>query len=457
MNYKLLPASIVHSQADAAVARNFRDQSKASGLGDTNTKMAKIIVVGAGASGLMAAGQAASRGAEVFLLEKKKRPGNKIAISGKGRCNLTNTMDIDGFLEHFNRSGRFLRQPFSHFFSPQLMQFFEELGVPLISERGGRVFPASGSASDVVEAMLDWLKRCGVTLNTSIAVDRILRQNGFVTGVCCRETTFTADSVVLATGGASYPATGSTGDGYTLAQSCGHTLTPLRPALVPLLVDDPVVHTLAGLDLKNAGVRIYVNDKRKISSFGEVSFTRFGIGGPIILTHSLFIVDNIRAGKKITLSLDLKPALDDRKLDNRLLRDFEKRCHENIDSVLRGLLPREMVAASLHFCSIDGHKSAGQILSQERIRLRTWLKDFRFSISGYRPLSEAIVTAGGIKVQEIDPNTMESRKTKGLYLTGELLDIHGDTGGYNLQAAFSTGWLAGRSAASAAQSASSPT
>jgi hypothetical protein len=217
-----------------------------------------------------------------------------------------------------------------------------------------------------------------------------------------------------------------------------------------------MIHTLAGLDLKNAAMRIYVNGKRKIATFGEVGFTRFGIGGPIVLTHSLFIVDSLRAGKSVTISLDLKPALDEHKLDNRLQRDFQTRCHETVASVLRGLMPREMVPVSLHFCAIDGLKNAGQISSDERIRLRTWLKDFRFNISGYRPLRDALVTAGGVNVKEIDPNTMESKITKGLYLTGELLDIHADTGGYNLQAAFSTGWLAGRSAALAVSSSSRP-
>lgn len=408
--------------------------------------MKKIIVIGGGASGMMAAGQAALMGGNVLLLEKMKHPGNKIAISGKGRCNLTNNSEVHEFISHFNRSGRFLHQPFSHFFAPQLMDFFRQRGVDLLVERGKRVFPRSGKSSDVVDALITWLHDCGVEIRYSTAATGLEINNNTLVGVNCGDEHLPCDAVILATGGASYPGTGSTGDGFAFATHAGHSLTPLRPALVPLVVSNPSLRSLAGLDLKNIGIRIYIDGKRKKNDFGEMGFTRFGIGGPVILTHSLFIVDSLRAKKKVDISLDLKPALEDAKLDNRLLRDFEKRRTEHIRSVLRGLLPYKLVEIALLFCAIDGQKTAREITAEERARLRKWLKDFRISITGHQPLSEAIITAGGINVKEINPNTMESRIITGLYVAGELLDIHGETGGYNLQAAFSTGWLAGRSA-----------
>ncbi len=408
-----------------------------------SSKPKKVIVIGAGASGMFAAGKAAEQGAEVLLLEKTKKPGNKLLISGKGRCNITNNSEVSEFIQHFNREGRFLHQPFSQFFAPQLMAFFKSLGIELITERGGRVFPASGKASDIVDALLGWTQSNDVVLRSSSPVTGILTKAGRTIGVRCNRRSIQGDAVILATGGATYPATGSTGDGYTMAEDLGHSIKPLRPALVPLVVNDPLVRGLAGLDLRNTGFRVYVDGKKKKADFGEVSFTTKGIGGPVTLTHSLFIVDNLRAGKNVSISLDLKPALDEHKLDNRLQRDFAKRHNESISSVLRGLLPQQLIAPALHFCSLNGQKSAGQISTAERKRIRQWLKNFRLPISGHRPLSEAIITAGGINVKEIDPNTMESKITVGLYIVGELLDFHGDTGGYNLQAAFSTGWLAG--------------
>lgn len=409
--------------------------------------MKRVVVVGAGASGIMAAGQAAQAGAEVLLLEKMKQPGRKIMISGKGRCNITNDAGLQDFLSHFNKDGRFLHQAFSRFFAPQLMDFLQSEGLPLVTERGGRVFPRSGRSQDVLNTLTSWLKKTGAELHCSRTVTEVRMHEGRVTGVICDGEVLHCDAVILATGGSSYPATGSTGDGYDFARKAGHSLAPIRPALIPLEIREAALRQLAGLDLRNTGVRIYVDGKRKKTDFGEVSFTRFGIGGPVILTHSGFIVDCLRAGSKVAISLDLKPALDDSKLDARLQRDFQSRNREELQSVLRGLLPQQMIAVCLQQLALDGVKAAGEISGKERSRLRTWLKDFRFDISGHRPLREAIVTAGGVKVREVNPHTMESLKVHGLYFTGELLDVDGDTGGYNLQAAFSTGWLAGRSAA----------
>lgn len=409
--------------------------------------MKKIVVVGGGASGLLAAGQAALAGAEVLLLEKMKKPANKILISGKGRCNITNASDVPTHLSHFNRSGRFLHQAFACFFVSQLLEFFTENGLEVVTERGNRVFPASGRSQDVVQTLLRWLNRTGATITCTQAVTALGIENDRATGVFCGSQFIAADAVVLATGGASYPATGSTGDGYRIAEKAGHNIVPLRPALVPLVVKNHL-QSLAGLDLRNIGVRVFVNGKRKKSDFGEVSFTRSGIGGPVILPLSKFIIEQLDKNKQVSILLDLKPALDEKKLDARLQRDFSSRHKEELESVLRGLLPKQLISLCLAQTGLCGGEAVGTISARDRALLRNWLKNTSFEVDGYRPVAEAIVTAGGVRVTEVNPNTMESLKVKGLYLTGELLDIDADTGGYNLQAAFSTGWLAGRSAAS---------
>lgn len=410
-------------------------------------KKRKVIVIGGGAAGLMAAGQAATTGAEVLILEKMKRPGRKICITGKGRCNLTNIAEMKEFINHFGSTGPFLRQAFSRFFAPELMAFLEQQGLELVSERGGRVFPASGKAPDVVKALQKWLQKCGVRIKTEARVELLLTANGGISGVLCNDEALGCDAVIIATGGASYAATGSSGDGYRLAAAVGHTIVPIRPALVPLETAGDLAAKMDGLDLRNVNVRLIINGKRSQQGFGEMSFTKFGVTGPVILTLSGEVVDALRRGDSITLSIDLKPALDEQKLDARLIRDFTTRSKEPIPSVLRGLLPREMIPVCLQLTDIPEDRLASQVTAKERKRLKAWLKDFRLEISGHRPFTEAIITAGGVNLKEVDPRTMESRKAKGLYLAGEVLDIQGDTGGYNLQAAFSTGWLAGRSAA----------
>jgi predicted Rossmann fold flavoprotein len=407
----------------------------------------KVIVIGGGAAGLMAAGQAASSGADVLLLEKMKRPGRKICITGKGRCNLTNIAEMKEFIDHFGKNGRFLRQAFSRFFAPELMAFLEQQGLELVSERGGRVFPASGKAPDVVKIFQQWLQKCGVQIKTEARVELLLTTNGRVSGVLCDNEALGCDGVILATGGVSYAATGSTGDGYRLAAAVGHSVIPVRPALVPLEIAGDLTAPLDGLELRNINVRLICNGKRTRQAFGEMSFTKFGVTGPVILTLSGEVVDGLRREDSITLSLDLKPALDEQKLDARLLRDLESRGKEPMGSILRGLLPREMIPVCLKLTEIPADRLGGQVTASERKRLKTWLKDFRLEVSGHRPFTEAIVTAGGVDLKEVDPRTMESLKAPGLYLAGEVLDLQGDTGGYNLQAAFSTGWLAGRSAA----------
>ncbi len=406
-----------------------------------------LYVVGGGAAGLMAAGQAASRGASVVVLEKMRRPGRKLAITGKGRCNLTNIAPLPEFLSHFGKNGAFLRQAFNQFFTPELLDFFGQLGVKTVQERGGRVFPASGKAPEVVAALEHWVKKCGVRTLCDTSVEQLLVRDGQVTGVRIAGRDLSCNALILATGGASYPLTGSTGDGYRLAEEVGHHIIPIRPALVPMITEGLPTVQLAGLELKNILVRLFVNDKKQAEAFGELAFTDFGLSGPVMLTLSGRMVDALHAGQAVRLLIDLKPALDEQKLDARLIRDLSQRYGETMDSVLRGLVPRELVAVALNASGMEGGQLAGTVRSPERKRLRHWLKNFPVSVIDHRPLAEAIVTAGGIDTREVDPRTMESRLIRGLYFAGELLDIQADTGGYNLQAAFSTGWMAGRAAA----------
>ena len=408
----------------------------------------KVIVVGAGAAGLMAAGQAAEMGTETLLLEKMNHPGRKLRIAGKGRCNLTNVAPVSEFIAHFGPNGRFLRQTFAQFFNSDLVAFFEELGIRTVTERGGRVFPASGQAQDVVDALVWWVGERGVTLRTRSPVERLLVEGGWVTGVqASRGRIHRASAVIVATGGASYPATGSTGDGYRLAESVGHTIVPIRPALVPLETAGDVAPRLQGLSLRNVTVRVWVNREKQAEAFGEMLFTHFGVSGPIILSLSRQVVDALRLGQRVILSIDLKPALDHPKLDARLLRDLDAHGKRHFRTLLKGLLPSKLIPVCIDLVNIPPHKAAHQITSEERQRLRTWLKDFRLEVMGHRPFTEAIITAGGVDVREVDPRTLASRLVEGLYFAGEVLDVDADTGGYNLQAAFSTGWVAGRSAA----------
>ncbi len=407
----------------------------------------RVIVVGGGPAGLMAAGQAAEAGADTLLLEKMKRTGLKLCITGKGRCNITNIAEVPDFISHFGKTGPFLRQAFARFFNTDLIEFFTKLGLTLVTERGGRVFPASGKAPDVHSVLLRWNKKSGVRIRHSAPVEKLLTHNERITGVVSQSQVIPCDAVVLSTGGVSYPATGSTGDGYSLSEFAGHTIVPVRQALVPLETSGDEAIKMAGLNLRNVKTRMLIDGKKKREQFGEVVFTEFGMTGPSILTLSGEAVDSLRNGHKVSFSIDLKPALDEKKLDARLQREIVSQGIKHIDSLLRGLIPRKMVPVCLNFIDIPADRKACNITAKERKRLRTWLKNFRLEIIGYRSFAEAIITAGGIDTREIDPRTMESKKTKGLFISGELLDIQAETGGYNLQAAFSTGWLSGRSAA----------
>jgi predicted Rossmann fold flavoprotein len=409
----------------------------------------------------MAAGQSALAGSETLLLEKMSRPGRKLRITGKGRCNLTNTAPVSEFLTHYGQSGRFLRQAYSRFFAPDLVAFFEHLRVPTVTERGGRVFTASDQAQDVVDALVRWVTQCGVTVRTRSPVQQVIVDEGQVVGVRVSpsparlpsgsaDSALHADAVLIATGGASYPATGSTGDGYQMARSLGHRIVPIRPGLVPLKTEGNVASRLQGLSLRNVSVRLLVDDRRQVQAFGEMLFTRDGVSGPVILTISRPAVDALRSGCEVALSIDLKPALDDRKLDARLLRDLDAYGKRQVATLLKGLLPRKLIPVCTELTGVPPHKLASQVTAEERGRLRVWLKDFPLRVTGHHSFDQAIVTAGGVDTREIDPRTMASRLVRGLYFAGEVIDVDGDTGGYNLQAAFSTGWIAGRAAARAA-------
>ena len=405
-----------------------------------------IIVVGGGAAGLMAAGQAAGAGARVHLLEKNSTPGRKILLTGKRRCNLTNTAPVKEFLAHFNPRGRFLTQVFYQFFHSELRAFFAELGVPTVVQRGGRVFPKSERAEDVVDALVRWNHSQGVRLETRTPVTGLILDEKRIAGVSTSGRDYYADAVIITTGGAAFPGTGSTGDGYKLARSAGHTIIPVRPALVPLVTKGDTAPRLQGLSLRNAQVTLWVNGKKQDEIFGEMLFTHFGVSGPIILTMSRQIVAAMRDGNKVEISIDLKPALDHPTLEARLLRDIQEMGQSQFKTLLKKLLPQKLIPVCIEKTGIPADKRNNQITSKERKRLRLWLKDFRLEVTGDRSFRDAIVTAGGVKTSEVNPRTMESKLVKGLYFAGEVLDVDGDTGGYNLQAAFSTGWAAGRAA-----------
>jgi predicted Rossmann fold flavoprotein len=395
----------------------------------------------------MAAGKAAELGANTLVLEKMDRPGRKIIISGKFRCNLTNTAQIQDFIGHFAVNGPFLRQAFHQFFSNDLVDFFNHLGVPTVVERGGRVFPKSGSSTDIVKALLKWCKIHNVKIYKHSPVEKILVEEGHVIGVKTGDRIFYSNKVIIATGGASYPGTGSTGDGYGLAENVGHSIIPIRPALVPLQTANNTAAKLKGLILKNVCVSVWLDGENTTQEFGEMIFKYFGISGPIILTMSRKVVDALEDGSKVEISIDLKPALDHRKLDSRLLRDFDNNGKKQFQTYLKELLPVKLIPVCLELTGIPDNKRCNQITAEERKRLRLWLKDFRLKIVGHRGFRHAIVTAGGVDTREIDPRSMESRLIRGLFFAGEIIDVDADTGGYNLQAAFSTGWLAGKSAA----------
>lgn len=403
----------------------------------------RVIVIGAGAAGLMAAGKAAERGREVLLLEKNDRVGKKILISGKGRCNITNNIDIEGLIQNIPGNGNFLYSSFYTFSNADLIEFLNSEGLETKVERGGRVFPVSDRSKDVVQLLQRFAERNGAKIQLSSTVDRIEVKDGRVTGVKLKDGSFTEGTdVILATGGASYPGTGSTGDGYGMAQKLGHSITPLRPSLVPLLTAEKWVGELQGLSLRNISITIVDKKGRKIfNDFGEMLFTHFGVSGPLILSCSRHILNYDY--KNVKLVIDLKPALDEETLDARLQRDFEKFSRKQFKNSLDELLPQKMIPVVIMLSQIPEDKPVNQITKNERRELIKLLKAFTLEISGSRPINEAIVTVGGVCTDEINPSTMESKLVKGLFLAGEVIDVDAYTGGFNLTIAFSTGYTAG--------------
>lgn len=404
-----------------------------------------VAVIGAGAAGLMAASAAAQAGAQVVLFEKNAKVGRKIMITGKGRCNVTNDCDVPGVLANIPVNPRFLYSALGKCSPADIMAFFEGLGVPLKTERGNRVFPVSDKALDIVDALFFHVKRLGVRLELGCTVEDIETRDGAVCGVRVNGKVFAADRVIVATGGASYPATGSTGDGYTFARVLGHTIIPPRPSLVPLVAEGDVCSKLMGLSLKNVRITVRENEKPIFEDFGEMLFTHFGLSGPLILSASAHM--RHFGSKQYRVDIDLKPALDEKTLDKRLLSDFEAHKNSDFINALGELLPRKLIPVVVERSGIDPRVKVHSVTKAQRQALLHLLKAFPVTITGARPIAEAIITTGGVSVKQVSPKTMESKLVKSLYFAGEILDVDAYTGGFNLQIAWATGRLAGQSAA----------
>ncbi len=404
----------------------------------------KIAVIGGGAAGMMAAGTAVLYGAEVTIFESTDRLGKKLAITGKGRCNVTNNCTRDEFLEAVTKNPRFLYAALSAFSTEDTMNLFESLGVKLKTERGRRVFPESEKAIDIVNALRNYSSGANLIHKKVNLIEKI--DSGFVITAAKKEYKF--DKVIICTGGKSYPLTGSDGSGYRLAMKLGHSVTELIPSLIPLTSHSPLCRDMQGLSLKNVKISIKDEADRVLySDFGEMMFAHFGVTGPVILSASAHIRD--RDISRLTLCIDLKPALDEATLDKRLLSDFSKKSNKDLINALGELLPSKMIEPFIALSGIDGRKKVNSITKEERKALLDTLKCFVIPLDGFRPIEEAIVTSGGVEVKEISPKTMESKLCEGLFFAGEVIDVDAYTGGYNLQIAFSTGYLAGKSAAEA--------
>lgn len=405
----------------------------------------KIVVIGAGAAGLMAAGVAAKNGNNVVLLEKNNKPGKKLLISGKGRCNITNDTDLAGLILNTPGNGNFLYSSFNRFSNKNIVDFFENFGVKTKVERGNRVFPVSDNAEDVANALLKFVKKSGVKLLLNSQVVNILTDKSKISGIELADgTKISCDSVIVATGGVSYPKTGSTGEGHLMAKNAGHSIVKLKPSLVPLTTKEKWVSKLQGLSLRNVKIKVKLqNGKMIYEDFGEMLFTHFGVSGPLILSASRHISEFGYEGIKILI--DLKTALSEETLDLRLQRDFIKHSTKQFKNSLDDLLPQKMIPVFIELSSIESEKIVNQITKEERKEILNLLKNFSVTIDGPRPISEAIITAGGVSCSEINPSTMESKIVKGLYFAGEIIDVDAFTGGFNLTIAFSTGHLAGES------------
>ncbi len=416
--------------------------------------MSKVIIIGAGAAGMMAAIAAASNGHDVTILEKNEKAGKKIYITGKGRCNITNACDVEELFNNVVTNKKFLYSAFYGFTNDDVVAMLNDAGLETKVERGSRVFPVSDRAGDVISALVRIMKKKGVKIEYDTTVTELTTGRyddmeestdgrKVITGVkCASGKVYPADAVIVATGGISYPTTGSTGDGYGFAEKTGHTVTALSPALVPFTVAEEDVKELQGLALKNSGVTIYDGKKKLYEDFGELLFTHFGVSGPTVLSASSYVAKKIK-DHPLRLVIDLKPGLDTEQLDARVLRDFEEFMNKNFNNSLDKLLPKSLIPVVIKRSGIDEYKKVHEISREERMRLIDTIKNFEFTLTGLRGYNEAIVTQGGVSVKDVDPSTMESKKVKGLYFAGEVLDLDAVTGGFNLQIAWSTGHLAG--------------
>lgn len=403
--------------------------------------MKKTVVIGGGAAGLIAAGFAAKKGNAVTVIEKNARPARKVMITGKGRCNVTNDTDLDGLLRNVAKNPKFLYSAFSSFSSADTKELMENLGVPLKTERGNRVFPCSDKSVDIVDALIKFAVSNGAAI-VNDTVSEICVSEGRVYAVkTVSGAVYSADSVILSTGGLSYPLTGSTGDGYRFAENAGHTVTDLSPSLVPITVREGWCPHVEGLSLKNVTLSLFENGKKKpvYSELGELVFTSFGISGPLALSASA----HISSGKDYEILIDMKPALDISKLDARVLRDFDENKNKNFANSLSALLPKSFIPVAVRLSGIDPDTKVNSITREQRENFVNLIKNVKLTVTGLRPIDEAIITRGGVNIKEINPATMESKICKGLFFAGEIIDVDAYTGGFNLQIAFSTGALAG--------------
>lgn len=407
--------------------------------------MHRVIVVGGGAAGMMTAIWSARNGNQVLLLEKNERLGKKLFITGKGRCNVTNGCDVEELFGKVVTNHRFLYSSFYSFTNADTMDFFESLGLPLKRERGERIFPVSDHSSDVIRALTREMDRLSVEVRLQTEVKSLLIEEGEIKGVCLKNgTTERADSVVVTTGGLSYPSTGSTGDGFRWAKDAGHKVTELSPSLVPVHIKEDWCQKMMGLSLRNTGFKAMCGKKKIYEEQGELLFTHFGISGPVVLSFSAYAKKYLEKG--IQIYLDLKPAMSKEQLDGRILRDFKENINKQFKNSLDDLLPKKMIPIIIERSAISPEKKVNEITKEERTRLVNLLKEFDLTVTGLGQWKEAIITKGGIAVKEIDPGTMESKLVKGLFFAGEILDLDALTGGYNLQIAWSTGYLAGQNA-----------
>jgi len=409
-------------------------------------KIYDIIIIGAGPAGLIAAIESKTSTSQVCILEKMHKPAMKLKITGKGRCNITNNADMYSFIKKFGKNGRFLKFAFSEFFNTDLIKYFENEGVQFKLERGERWFPVSDKAIEIANVLLNKAKSKNIEIKTNADVAAVKQSSNKDFIVTLKDkTTLQTKKLLIATGGKSYSKTGSTGDGYKLASNFGHAIVPLSPSLVPLETKGVITNRLQRLSLKNINACILCENKKIAQQFGEMIFTDFGVDGPVILKLSSIVIDLLKSGKRVVLSIDLKPALDHKKLDRRLLREISEHSKQNFKTMLKRLLPQTMIPVFVDSLEIPEDKQLSQINSKERKNIRMFLKEFKLEICGYKSYDDAVVTAGGISLKEVNPQTMESKVLPGLYFAGEILDLNGETGGFNLQAAFSTGWIAGQS------------